>query len=171
MLEKNPFSTLAALLTGRSLRSVSQPSILPPSGSPAQPASETDGFAVRMSDVDWRRRLTPDAYRVLRRHGTEQAGSSALNREKRSGQYACAGCGHLLFDARDKFDSRTGWPSFRDALPGGVGTKGDRSHFMNRVEVHCGRCGGHLGHVFEDGPQPTGLRYCTNGVSLAFQPD
>ena len=109
--------------------------------------------------------------RLLREHGTERAGTCALNHEKRAGVFSCAGCDQPLFVAKTKFESGTGWPSFNDPLPGAVETTVDRSHFMVRTEVHCSRCGGHLGHVFEDGPRPTGLRYCMNGLAMNFTPD
>jgi peptide-methionine (R)-S-oxide reductase len=128
------------------------------------------GFPLTRSDEEWRRLLTPEQYRVLRMHGTERAGTSPLNREKRAGDYRCAGCGQVLFRSEDKFDSGTGWPSFTQPVAGAVGEAIDRSYFMTRTEVHCSRCGGHLGHVFHDGPRPTGLRYCINGVALAFVP-
>jgi peptide-methionine (R)-S-oxide reductase len=128
-------------------------------------------FAVTRSDAEWRAMLLPAAYDVLRGHGTEPPGSSPLDHEKRPGRYHCAGCDLALFDAAAKFDSGTGWPSFYEPLAGAIGTSTDRSLlFMVRTEVHCSRCGGHLGHVFEDGPPPTGLRYCMNGVALAFRP-
>jgi peptide-methionine (R)-S-oxide reductase len=123
---------------------------------------------VAKTDEEWQRSLSPDAYEVLRCHGTEAPGSSPLNVEEREGQFVCVGCGQPLFSSETKFDSGTGWPSFHSALPGAVQTSVDRSHFMTRVEVHCARCGGHLGHVFPDGPQPTGERYCMNGVALKF---
>jgi peptide-methionine (R)-S-oxide reductase len=123
-----------------------------------------------LTDDEWRQRLTPEQYRVLRQHGTERAGTSPLDREKRAGVFACAGCGQKLFSSETKFDSGTGWPSFFQPLDRAVGTSTDRSFFMKRTEVHCARCGGHLGHVFEDGPQPTGLRYCMNGVAMTFEP-
>ncbi len=123
------------------------------------------------TDVEWRDRLTEDQYRVLREHGTENRGSSQLNKEKRSGMFQCAGCGQELFDASTKFESGTGWPSFTQSLGDAVAITTDRSHGMVREEVHCARCGGHLGHVFPDGPRPTGLRYCMNGVALQFTPD
>ena len=124
-----------------------------------------------LSEEEWRARLTPEQFRVLRRHGTERAGSSPLDREKRSGRFLCAGCGAALFDAATKFDSGTGWPSFWAPLEDAVGTHADRSFFMTRTEVHCARCGGHLGHVFPDGPPPTGQRFCMNGVALRFEPE
>ena len=124
------------------------------------------------TDADWRKSLSPEAYRVLREHGTERAFTSPLNDEKRTGMFTCAGCGKELFASDAKFDSGTGWPSFYQPVSGdAVGTTEDRSWFMRRTEVHCADCGGHLGHVFPDGPKPTGLRYCINGVSLGFQPD
>jgi peptide-methionine (R)-S-oxide reductase len=123
------------------------------------------------TDSDWRATLTPQQYKVLRGHGTEPPGSSALNVEKRDGTFACAGCGQPLFSADTKFESGTGWPSFFKPLEGSVETTTDRSFGMTRVEVHCKNCGGHLGHLFPDGPQPTGMRYCMNGVALAFEPE
>ncbi|HUL75609.1 MAG TPA: peptide-methionine (R)-S-oxide reductase MsrB [Vicinamibacterales bacterium] len=122
------------------------------------------------SDAEWQAELTPQQYDVLRGHGTEMRGTSPLNKEKRPGTFRCAGCGQPLFDAGAKFDSGTGWPSFNAPMPGAVETTADRSHFMVRTEVHCSRCGGHLGHVFDDGPTPTGLRYCMNGVAMKFDP-
>ena len=124
----------------------------------------------RLSDAEWRRRLSPLAYSVLRRGATERAGSSPLNREHRRGTYRCAGCGLALFSSAAKYDSGTGWPSFFRPLPNAIGTRPDHSLFTRRTEVHCRRCGGHLGHVFEDGPRPTGLRYCMNGAALRFVP-
>jgi len=123
-----------------------------------------------LSNAEWKKRLTPEQYYVLREHGTERAGTSPLNHEKRQGAFECAGCGLALFSSDTKFDSGTGWPSFYRPLPGAVDTKTDRSFFMTRTEVHCHRCEGHLGHVFDDGPPPTGLRYCMNGVALKFVP-
>jgi len=133
------------------------------------PASETVDFR-NLSDAEWRMRLTPEQYNVLRKHGTERAGTSPLNREKRKGTFACAGCDLPLFSSDTKFESGTGWPSFYKPLDDAVETKTDRSFFMTRTEVHCKRCLGHLGHVFEDGPPPTGLRYCMNGVAMKFEP-
>ena len=125
----------------------------------------------QLTDAQWRERLTAEQYRVLRKHGTDRAGSSPLDREKRAGVFHCAGCDSRLFAASAKFDSGTGWPSFTAPLPDAVGTSTDRSFFSVRTEVHCTQCGGHLGHVFPDGPAPTGLRYCMNGVAMAFRAD
>jgi len=131
---------------------------------------DAKSFEITKTESEWRKLLTPEQFRVLRDHGTERAGSSPLDREKRAGTFQCAGCDLPLFASRTKFDSGTGWPSFYEPLANAIGTKSDRSIFMTRTEVHCRRCGGHLGHVFEDGPAPTGLRYCMNGVSLKFVP-
>ena len=130
----------------------------------------TGSDTVTRSDEEWRAMLTPEQYRVLRRHGTERAGTSALNAEKRAGVFVCAGCGAPLYDAATKFESGTGWPSFVAPIDGAVDTAIDRSLFATRTEVHCARCGGHLGHVFPDGPAPTGQRYCMNGVAMRFEP-
>ena len=127
-------------------------------------------FPVTKSDEEWRQELTPEQYGVLRAHGTERAGTSELNQEHRAGFFHCAACGQDLFAADTKYESCSGWPSFFKPLPGAVGTSEDRSHLMRRTEVHCSRCGGHLGHVFPDGPEPTGLRYCMNGVAMKFEP-
>lgn len=132
---------------------------------------QTEDFPVTHSDEEWRQRLDPAQFNVLRKHGTERAGTSPLNAEKRTGTFVCAGCGKPLFASDTKFESGTGWPSFYAPLDGGVATTEDRSFFMTRTEVHCADCGGHLGHVFPDGPRPTGLRYCMNGVAMAFKPD
>jgi peptide-methionine (R)-S-oxide reductase len=127
---------------------------------------------IEKSDAEWRQTLSPEAFRVLREHGTERAGTSPLNHEKRRGMFTCAGCGKDLFSADAKYDSGTGWPSFYAPINAeAVGTSEDRSWFSTRTEVHCADCGGHLGHVFPDGPKPTGLRYCMNGVALDFKPD
>lgn len=132
--------------------------------------AETKTFEVTKTAEQWKRQLTPSQYNVLRNHGTERPGTSPLNQEKRKGVFACAGCDLPLFSSDTKYESGTGWPSFWQPLPDAVGTKSDRSLLMNRTEVHCHRCGGHLGHVFEDGPKPTGLRYCMNGVAMTFKP-
>lgn len=123
-----------------------------------------------LSKQEWRERLSPAAFEVLRKEGTERPFTSPLNDEKRDGEYACAGCGLVLFTSAQKFDSGTGWPSFFDTVEGRVGTKRDFKLILPRTEYHCARCGGHQGHVFNDGPQPTGLRYCNNGVALTFIP-
>jgi peptide-methionine (R)-S-oxide reductase len=124
-----------------------------------------------LSEDDWKKRLTEQQFYVLRKHGTERAGTSPLNKEKRKGIFACAGCDKPLFSSDTKFESGTGWPSFYKPLAGAVETTTDRSLFMTRTEVHCERCLGHLGHVFDDGPKPTGLRYCMNGMALKFMPE
>ena len=122
-----------------------------------------------LSEREWEERLTPMEFKVLRKEGTERAGTSPLNQEKRSGTYVCAGCELPLFTSEQKYESGTGWPSFFDVIDGAVGTKIDKKLFMARTEYHCSRCGGHQGHVFKDGPRPTGLRYCNNGVALKFK--
>ena len=127
-------------------------------------------FPVGKTDEEWQQNLDPAAYRVLRKHGTEPAGSHPLNHEKREGVYHCAGCGKELYASDTKYESGSGWPSFYKAKDGAVGTSTDRSVGMTRTEVHCADCGGHLGHVFPDGPNPTGLRYCMNGAALKFEP-
>jgi peptide-methionine (R)-S-oxide reductase len=128
-------------------------------------------FSVNKTDDEWQDTLSPSQYQVLREHGTERAGTSPLNTEKRAGTFLCAGCGHPLFASDTKFESGTGWPSFWRPLDQAVGTSEDRSYLMTRTEVHCAHCGGHLGHVFPDGPPPTGLRYCMNGAALKFEPE
>jgi peptide-methionine (R)-S-oxide reductase len=133
-------------------------------------AEQAEAFEVTLSEAEWRERLTPQQYYVLREHGTERAGTSPLDHEKRAGTFVCAGCDLPVFSSETKFDSGTGWPSFWAPLDNAIGTSEDNSWFMTRTEVHCRRCGGHLGHVFEDGPPPTGLRYCMNGVAMAFVP-
>ncbi len=136
-------------------------------GNPAM-ATETV-YPITKSDAEWRKQLSAAQYEVLRAHGTEPPGSSPFNDEKRAGLYLCAGCAQPLFDAKTKYHSGTGWPSFWDHLPQAIGTTIDHKLIVPRTEVHCARCGGHLGHVFEDGPKPTGLRYCMNGVALSFE--
>jgi peptide-methionine (R)-S-oxide reductase len=132
--------------------------------------AEAKAFEVTRTDAEWRAQLTDAQFYVLRGHGTERAFTSPLDREKRKGLFACAGCGLELFSSETKFDSGTGWPSFYAPLPNAIGTSIDYKLVMPRTEVHCRRCGGHLGHVFKDGPPPTGLRYCMNGVALNFLP-
>ena len=134
------------------------------------PASIPDYDKWQLSEKEWKARLSPEAYAVLRKEGTERPHSSPLDREKRKGVFACAGCGFDLFTSDTKFDSGTGWPSFFDHIPGAIGTKTDFKLIFPRTEYHCARCGGHQGHVFKDGPAPTGLRYCNNGVALTFRP-
>jgi peptide-methionine (R)-S-oxide reductase len=124
---------------------------------------------VQKSDEEWRKELDPVQYQVLRKHATERAGTSPLNFEKRTGEFRCAGCGAPLFDSATKYESGSGWPSFWAPKDHAVGTTTDNSHGMVRTEVHCAKCGGHLGHVFPDGPQPTGQRYCMNGAALKFE--
>ena len=123
------------------------------------------------TDDEWKEKLTPEQYQVLRKHGTERAGTSPLNKEHRQGVFRCAGCGQDLFASDTKFDSGTGWPSFYQPLENAVETTTDTAYGMVRTEVHCARCKGHLGHVFPDGPRPTGLRYCMNGLSMDFDPE
>jgi peptide-methionine (R)-S-oxide reductase len=137
----------------------------------ASHAAEAENYPVAHTDEEWRAKLSPAQYQVLRKHGTERAGTSPLNAEKRHGKFICAGCGQDLFESDTKFESGTGWPSFYQPMEGAVGIKEDRSFFMVRTEVHCSKCGGHLGHVFDDGPRPTGQRYCMNGAAMGFKPD
>lgn len=132
--------------------------------------SSEQQFKVNKTDEEWRAILTPEQYNVLRKHGTERAGTSPLDKVYEPGTYVCAGCGQPLFSSETKYNSGTGWPSFYQPLEGAIETSIDRSFFMTRTEVHCSNCGGHLGHVFNDGPPPTGQRYCMNGVALKFVP-
>ncbi len=134
-------------------------------------ATAKNEFEIQKTDKQWQETLTPEQFRVLRKHGTERAGTSPLDKVHDEGTFVCAGCGQALFTSDTKFDSGTGWPSFYAPIENAVGTTVDRSLFMTRTEVHCDRCGGHLGHVFNDGPKPTGQRYCMNGVSLEFVPE
>jgi peptide-methionine (R)-S-oxide reductase len=141
--------------------------------SPSSVGGGADAFSDsewrRLSEADWRTRLSPEAFAVLRKEATERPFSSALNDEKRKGVFHCAGCDLALFSSETKYDSGTGWPSFWDALPGAMGTKVDNTLWMERIEYHCARCEGHQGHVFDDGPAPTGKRWCNNGVALTFR--
>ncbi len=132
-------------------------------------ATQTETFPYQLTDQQWREKLTPEQYQVMRRHGTEMPNSCALLHEKRAGVFSCAGCGQPLFESKLKFESGTGWPSFTVPIEGAIGESIDRSHFMVRTEVHCSNCGSHMGHVFPDGPPPTGLRYCINGIALDFK--
>jgi peptide-methionine (R)-S-oxide reductase len=153
------FAGLAGLLAWRTI------------GSAGAESSAAGAFEIVHSESEWRAMLSPAAYAVLREHATEPPGSSPLDHERRAGTFHCAGCDLPLYASSAKFDSGTGWPSFFEPLADAIGTSTDRSLLlMVRTEVHCRRCGGHLGHVFDDGPPPTGLRYCMNGVALRFQP-
>ncbi|HYF22119.1 MAG TPA: peptide-methionine (R)-S-oxide reductase MsrB [Caulobacteraceae bacterium] len=161
-----PVPSRRALLTGAAAALLSACS---------QPATASDArFATspwrKVGDAEWKKRLSPAAYRVLREADTERAGTSPLNREKRKGTYVCAGCELPLFKSAWKYESGTGWPSFWQVMKPNIGTKRDLVLFIPRTEYHCARCGGHQGHVFDDGPEPTGLRYCNNGVALKFVP-
>lgn len=127
-------------------------------------------FEITKTDAEWKAQLPEDVYQVLRHEATERAGSSPLNNEKRKGTFHCAGCDLPLYASEAKYDSGTGWPSFWESLPNAIGTREDSSFFMTRTECHCRRCGGHLGHIFDDGPPPTGLRHCINGLALTFRP-
>jgi peptide-methionine (R)-S-oxide reductase len=139
-------------------------------GASRSDAGQNGAFPLNLSDAEWRKRLTSDQYAILRKHATERAFTSPLNNEKRDGVFHCAGCEQALYSSKTKFDSGTGWPSFYEALPNAVGTSTDTSFFMTRTEVHCSNCGGHLGHIFDDGPKPTGKRHCINGIAMAFRP-
>jgi peptide-methionine (R)-S-oxide reductase len=136
-------------------------------------AKSTEGktFEVTLSEAEWRKKLSPEQFYVLREHGTERPGTSEFNKEKRKGVFSCAGCDLPVYSSDTKYESGTGWPSFWQPLDNAIGTSVDKSLFSTRTEVHCRRCGGHLGHVFEDGPKPTGLRYCMNGVAMTFKPE
>lgn len=169
MFDRRQFLTLAAGLTGAAVmaRPLNALATTMVDNRPTKGAFET----LNLSDAEWKKKLTPAQYNVLRKHGTERPGSSELLKEKRPGVFACAGCELPLFKSEFKYESGTGWPSFFDVIAGHIGTSIDKSLFSTRTEYHCARCGGHQGHVFEDGPKPTGLRYCNNGVALVFIPD
>lgn len=132
--------------------------------------TSNEQFAIQKTEEEWLAELTPEQFRVLRKHGTERAGTSPLDKFYEPGTYSCAGCGQALFSSDTKYNSGTGWPSFYKPIDGAIATSVDKTLFMTRVEVHCSRCGGHLGHVFKDGPAPTGLRYCMNGIAMNFTP-
>ena len=158
----------AFLLSGAGLAGLGAYAMLRPERSTA--VAGEGKFEITYTEAEWRAKLTPDQFAVLRQEATERPFTSPLLHEKRTGTYHCAGCDLPLYASETKYDSRTGWPSFYDALENAVGTKRDYKLFLPRTEVHCRRCGGHLGHVFEDGPPPTGLRHCINGLALTFRP-
>lgn len=137
---------------------------------PSPMTTSPNEFEINKAESEWRELLTPEQFNVLRKHGTERAGTSTLDKQYGKGTFACAGCDLPLFVSDTKFNSGTGWPSFYDPIPNAIAISVDRTLLMKRTEVHCRRCGGHLGHVFEDGPKPTGLRYCMNGISMKFIP-
>lgn len=161
MLTRRDFAKLSVALAG----SVSAVRL-----AAAADATPEERFEIMKTEEEWKKQLTPEQYQVLRKHGTERAGSSPLDKIYDPGTYVCAGCDQPLYAADTKFNSGTGWPSFWKPLDKAVATRDDSSFFMTRTEVHCSRCGGHLGHVFEDGPKPTGLRYCMNGAAMKFIP-
>lgn len=157
------------LVAGATVAAAGLSSVIPPLLSTSNAAS-MEKFEVTHTDAEWRTLLNKRAYSILRQEGTEPPYTSPLNNEHRSGVFACAGCAQRLYSSKTKFESGTGWPSFWQPLDRAVITKADNTLFMQRIEVRCSRCGGHLGHVFEDGPKPTGLRYCMNGAAMTFTP-
>lgn len=163
-MNKRYFLEASAVIIGTALlsRTVNQ--------GPENMTISNSGFEVTKSEEEWQKTLTPEQFRILRKHGTERAFTSQLDKQYAEGTFVCAGCGQPLFTSETKFNSGTGWPSFYQPIVGAVATTVDRSFFMTRTEVHCSRCGGHLGHVFDDGPAPTGKRYCMNGVAMNFIP-
>jgi peptide-methionine (R)-S-oxide reductase len=170
IMKKRYFLVAGATTAGAAWLSQYLPGRSPESTAQANSQLAKSEFEITKTAQEWRQILTPKQYQVLRQHGTEPSGSSPLDQEHRKGTFACAGCDLPLFTADTKFNSGTGWPSFYAPIDNAVGTTIDQSFLMERVEVHCRRCGGHLGHVFEDGPQPTGKRYCMNGVAMKFIP-
>jgi peptide-methionine (R)-S-oxide reductase len=165
-----PIARRTALLSGAQLLLGGGVAALVATWSRAGAASTQGHFEVEMTDTQWKSKLSPQAYEVLRHEGTETPFTSPLNDEHRKGTFSCAGCALALFSSTTKFDSHTGWPSFWAPLDHAVATHEDLSFGVSRTEVHCRRCGGHLGHVFDDGPKPTGLRYCMNGLAMTFTP-
>ncbi len=163
-MQRRTFLATVPLILG----TTSSPNLLPKQT--LTMATTPEKFEIEKTEDEWRKILTPEQFNVLRKHGTERAGTSMLDKEYGKGQFVCAGCELPLFVSDTKFNSGTGWPSFNDPIPGAIATSVDRSLFSTRTEVHCRRCGGHLGHVFPDGPKPTGLRYCMNGISMKFIP-
>lgn len=171
MFDRRKFLTLAAGLTGAAVMARPLGALATTMVDDRLPKTKGAFETLNLTDAEWKKKLTPAQYDVLRKAGTERPGSSALLKEKRRGVFACAGCELPLFKSEFKYESGTGWPSFFDVITGHIQTRADHSLFSVRTEYHCARCGGHHGHVFEDGPKPTGLRYCNNGVALIFIPD
>jgi peptide-methionine (R)-S-oxide reductase len=169
-MKKRYFLWTGAATVGTALLSPYLPGRAKEPMTTANSQSTHAGFEITKTEPEWRQLLAPEQFRVLRQHGTERAGTSPLDKEHGKGTFVCAGCDLPLFTSETKFNSGTGWPSFYAPIAGAIGTTTDKSLFMTRVEVHCHRCGGHLGHVFNDGPQPTGERYCMNGVAMKFIP-
>jgi peptide-methionine (R)-S-oxide reductase len=169
-MKKRYFLTASATTVGIAWASQYLPQLGRASIAPVDAQPGTAEFKITKTAQEWRKILTPEQFQVLRQEGTERPGSSPLEQEHRQGKFVCAGCDLPLFTSDTKFNSRTGWPSFYAPIEGAIGTTTDNSAFMTRTEVHCHRCGGHLGHVFDDGPQPTGKRYCMNGIAMKFIP-